>query len=204
MSETLSQVKTEAGSRAGRLHRQETSGPAPVPAFGRSTGQAPFFTAAPSWSGETAIGAAPEPAPFFEPAPDLSRSAEGHRPAAPESGAELQRCAACEPQAAEQEILPPAGKDALPEVQPACAECAPEEVQRAGEANPPVVQRLEETGEEGPEVQALCADCAHDLVQKQTDGTGNNPAEGGLKVGAPGDPYEREADRMADKVMRMP
>jgi hypothetical protein len=54
----------------------------------------------------------------------------------------------------------------------------------------------------GPLVQRRCAECEEET--KRASSGGSRPIQASLTVGKPGDPYEQEADRVADTVMRMP
>ncbi len=59
--------------------------------------------------------------------------------------------------------------------------------------------RSMETANDIPSLQAKCA-CGGGCIQCQS----NLPIQAKLKISAPNDKYEQEADRMASQVMRMP
>lgn len=86
------------------------------------------------------------------------------------------------------------------EVQRLCAECdEEEEVQRSpDDQEPEVLQKVEE-------IQPLShGDDQNNLQQSAIPLSSPEGIQASLKVGAPDDPYEQEADQMAEQVMRMP
>lgn len=101
-----------------------------------------------------------------------------------------------------------------PEIQSKCADCAQEEaepaatnpVQRSPEEEDTELQRLPEEVQEKPQVQTACAECAAEPTSATATPASLVPdgVQASLKVGAPNDRYEQEADQMGERVMRMP
>ncbi|WP_373553309.1 DUF4157 domain-containing protein [Haliscomenobacter sp.] len=101
-----------------------------------------------------------------------------------------------------------------PEIQNKCADCAPEEaeptiqttLQRSPEEEDVEFQRQPEEVQEKPQLQAASAECAAESIQPAEIPTSAVPngVQASLKVGAPNDRYEQEADQMGEWVMRMP
>jgi hypothetical protein len=88
-------------------------------------------------------------------------------------------CEAC----SKEELVSPALSEEE-QVQPMCDECA-------GEAK--AVAETTARPAPAPELQK-CEQCGNELV----------PVQARIRIGAPDDPFEKEADRMAERVMRMP
>lgn len=101
-----------------------------------------------------------------------------------------------------------------PEIQSKCADCAQEEaepvapspLQRSPEEEDTELQRQPEEVQEKPQVQTACAECSTESIQPAATPTSLVPdgVQASLKVGAPNDRYEQEADQMGERVMRMP
>ncbi|HEY9262012.1 eCIS core domain-containing protein [Chitinophaga sp.] len=139
------------------------------------------------------------------------------RKAAEEPDASVQRaeeesvqakCAECEHEEeikrkAPEESGTPVQRAEEESVQAKCAECEHEEEikRKAPEETEAPVQRA---AEEEESVQAKCADCeGMEKLHTKSD-EAPLPVQASLKVGKPDDPQEIEADRMAEKVLRMP
>ena len=69
----------------------------------------------------------------------------------------------------------------------------------AGAGDPSPIQRKPSHPTSTPYIQRMCAECEEEL-----NADTETPIQTKLTVGAPDDPYEKEADAVADKVMRMP
>lgn len=101
-----------------------------------------------------------------------------------------------------------------PEIQNKCADCAQEEaepvapspLQRSPEEEDTELQRQPEEVQEKPQVQTTGAECAAEPTSATATPASLVPdgVQASLKVGAPNDRYEQEADQMGERVMRMP
>ena len=210
----------KAGLKAGKIFRKEES----VHRYAQSA--TPFFTGVVSRDVDTEA-ASPDIQSLF--IPGIHRAAEVAMKCADceqeekvqrnasEPGETVQaKCAECE---AEEKIQRNASEPGET-VQAKCAECeAEEKIQRnASEPEETVQAKCAECEEEekvqrketDPEekVQAKCDDCesAEKLHTKPDEAAtaALAPIQASLKVGKPDDPHEVEADRMAEKVLRMP
>jgi hypothetical protein len=187
------------GLKAGKLFRKEEPGQV----HAQRNNQQPFFTATLSRTMD-AEAAMPDMQAWF--IPGIHRSVE-------EEDVQM-KCADC---AHEDDLQRQESADTIPvvhrsakeeEVQMKCADCAHEDdLQRKESADHvPVVQLSEEEGE----VQPKCATCdiaegiTPVLQRSEQPVTDTVPVQTSLKVGKPDDPYEVEADRMAERVQRMP
>ncbi|MGX5820948.1 eCIS core domain-containing protein [Chitinophaga lutea] len=102
-------------------------------------------------------------------------------------------------------------------IQAKCADCEKEELQRSPEEDVQAKAGEEELqqrtdgniqakAEEEEQLQAKCDTCENEALQRNAEAATPpaNDIQASLKVGRPDDPYEVEADRMAEQVMRTP
>jgi hypothetical protein len=101
-----------------------------------------------------------------------------------------------------------------PEIQSKCTDCSQEEnksdsetkLQRSPEREDAGLQRQPEEVQEKPEAPAACEAITAEPVQPAAAPASVVPdgVQASLKVGAPNDRYEQEADQMGERVMRLP
>lgn len=101
-----------------------------------------------------------------------------------------------------------------PEIQSKCTDCSQEEnksdsetkLQRSPEQEDAGLQRQPEEVQEKPEAPAACEAITAEPVQTAAAPASVVPdgVQASLKVGAPNDRYEQEADQMGERVMRLP
>jgi hypothetical protein len=128
-------------------------------------------------------------------------------------------CADCEQEKKLQRVSEEAGPvqrepeeiQEMPQVQ-SCEACEKEEMTGEKSAGEEKLQRAEKENAtpakvhpaQAPhQVQASCSECGHESVKQKPKPASLTVVQPSLKVGAPNDAYEQEADQMADKVMRM-
>ncbi len=179
MSETNTRITPARGQKAGKLFRKEEQGKTHG---NQKNSNQPFISSVLSRKEESADDFVPGIQAQFIRARHLS----------PKSDIKQPKCDTCEAESKKLQRSPEPDE----ELQKKCETCETEdkkEIQKKPEENPEIAKSSEESIRQksnSPE----CSACDGETAKVQ-------PV---LKVGAPDDPYEREADRMAEKVMRMP
>ncbi len=179
MSETTTHVAPARGQKAGKLFRKEEQGKTHG---NQKNKDQPFFSSTLSRKEESADDFVPGIQAQFIRASHLSLKPSLIQP----------KCDTCDAESMKLQRNPEPDE----ELQKKCETCEAEEkkeIQKKPDDSPDIAQSSEEKINPKSENQE-CPACDHDNARVQP----------GLKVGAPNDPYEKEADRMAEKVMRMP
>lgn len=178
MSETNTQAAPARGLKAGKLFRKEENGKSP--GIQKRENQ-PFFSSTISRKEESAQDFFPAIQPQFMPGIHLSQEKDDIQA----------KCESCEEESKKLQRSPEPSQ----EVQMTCETCAEEEKKD-------IQKKTEEEvkPEKAPDDPTVLKSPIQ-LCPTDHEAATVHPS---LKVGAPDDPFEREADRMAEKVMRMP